>query len=252
MDNSSILISIITPVYNSERFLKKTIQYVQKQTYTNWEMIVVDDCSIDNSERIIRDIMEKDHRIKYIKLEKNSGAAIARNTAIEKAKGRFIAFLDSDDLWEYNKLETQLKFMLENNIAFSFTSYSFIDEDGKELNKVVRVPKKINYEELLKNTIIHCFTVMIDKDKVGDFRMPLVRKGQDFATWLSILKKGFYAYGINIHLGKYRIVNNSLSSNKLKALKRTWNIYRNVEKLSFIKSTYVFIFYCINAIRKRL
>jgi teichuronic acid biosynthesis glycosyltransferase TuaG len=245
-------VSVITPVYNSERFIAETITSVQNQTYTDWEMILVDDCSNDNSVKIIDEIAKKDSRIKYIKLNKNSGPAVARNTAIEDAKGRYIAFLDSDDLWESNKLEKQIKFMEENKIAFSFTSYRLIDEKGNDLNKVIRVPSRINYNELLKNTIIGCSTVVIDRDIVGDFKMPLVRAGQDIATWLSILRRGFEAYGINEPLAKYRKVAGSVSSNKIKALKRTWNVYKNIEKVPFPKIYYVYMWYIINAIKKRL
>ncbi len=245
-------ISIITPVYNGERFIEETIKSVQDQTYKDWEMILVDDCSMDASQEIIKKIAQKDGRIKYMKLKQNSGAAVARNTALENAKGRFIAFLDSDDVWEKNKLEKQLNFMLNHNIGFSFTSYALMNEEGIRLNKEVRVPKKIDYEGLLKNTIIGCLTVMIDKNSIGDFRMPLVRAGQDTATWLSILRKGHVAYGIDEILAKYRKVNGSISSNKIKALKRTWNTYRNIEKLPLSKCIYVFAGYTMNAIKKRM
>lgn len=246
------LVSIITPVYNAERFIEKTIKSVQAQTYTNWEMILVDDLSCDNSQTIIKRIQEKDSRIKYIKLKENSGAAVARNTAIEEAKGRYIAFLDSDDLWKSNKLEKQIDFMKSNNYGFTFTSYELISEDGTKLNKVVNVPDKINYDGLLKNTIIGCLSVIIDRKLVGDFRMPLIRKGQDTATWLKILKNYKYAYGINENLADYRLVQGSISSDKIGALKRTWNTYRNVENLGLIKSCYVFSCYIVNAVKKRM
>lgn len=246
------LVSIITPVYNAERFVEETIKSVQVQTYTNWEMILVDDLSEDNSEDTIKKIQKNDNRIKYIKLKENSGAAIARNTAIANAKGRYIAFLDSDDLWKSNKLEKQINFMKEHNYGFTFTSYELMSEEGSNLNKIVQVPKKINYDELLKNTIIGCLTVVIDRKLVGNFAMPLLRKGQDTATWLKILKNYEYAYGINENLANYRLVQGSISSNKIGALKRTWNIYRNVEQLSLIKSCYVLGCYVINAIKKRM
>lgn len=247
------LVSIITPVYNAERFVEETIKSVQSQTYANWEMILVDDLSDDNSEAIIKSMQEKDRRIKYIKLKENSGAAVARNTGIENSRGRYIAFLDSDDLWKCNKLEKQIDFMKVNNYGFTFTSYELMSEDGTRSNKIVKVPEKINYDGLLKNTIIGCLTVMIDRNIVGDFRMPLLRKGQDTATWLKILKTNCkYAYGMNENLANYRLVEGSISSNKIGALKRTWNTYRNVEKLSLIKSCYVFSFYVLNAIRKRI
>lgn len=246
-------VSIITPVYNSEKFIEESIKSVLSQTYTNWEMILVDDCSKDSSKSIISKYVEIDERIKYVKLDKNSGAAVARNTAIEMATGRFIAFLDSDDLWHKNKLEKQIEFMLENNIGFSFTSYETINELGENNGKVIRVPETpVNYEFLLKNTIIGCLTVIIDRKIIGDIRMPLLRTRQDFATWLSILKKGHKAYGFDEVLATYRIVSDSISSNKLKVARKNWDLYRNVENLSFFKSLYVFCGYTYNAVRKRI
>lgn len=246
------LVSIITPVYNAEMFLSDTIKSVQNQTYKNWEMLLVDDCSKDNSAQIIKEFQKYDDRIKYIKLEKNSGASVSRNTGIKNAKGRFIAFVDSDDIWKPEKLEVQVKYMLENNLGFTFTSYRYMKEDGELTNKVAKAPSKINYNGLLKNTIIGCSTVVIDTDIVEYFEMPLVRRGQDTATWLQILRKEKYAYGIDKDLVYYRLVGESLSSNKIIALKRTWNTYRNVEKLGLIKSSYVFCFYVFNAIKKRI
>ena len=246
------LVSIITPVYNAEMFLSDTIKSVQNQTYKNWEMLLVDDCSKDNSAQIIKEFQKYDDRIKYIKLEKNSGASVSRNTGIKNAKGRFIAFVDSDDIWKPEKLEVQVKYMLENNLGFTFTSYRYMKEDGELTNKVAKAPSKINYNGLLKNTIIGCSTVLIDKNIVEYFEMPLVRRGQDTATWLQILRKEKYAYGIDKDLVDYRLVGESLSSNKIIALKRTWNTYRNVEKLGLIKSSYVFCFYVFNAIKKRI
>lgn len=246
------LVSIITPVYNAERFIAETIKSVQMQTYDNWEMILVDDVSSDNSEKIIKEFQEKDKRIKYVKLKENSGAAVARNKGIEKSKGRYIAFLDSDDLWKFEKLQKQIQFMKENDYGFTFTSYELMKEDGTKLDKVVKVPNKIDYNGLLKNTIIGCLTVTIDREKIGDFRMPLIRKGQDTATWLLILKNHNYAYGLNEVLAEYRVVNGSISSNKIGALKRTWKIYREVEDLNLTKSCFVFSCYIINALKKRI
>jgi len=246
------LVSIITPVYNAEKFLSETIESIKEQTYKNWELLLVDDCSKDNSAKIIKEFKRSDDRIKYIKLEKNSGASISRNTGIKNAKGRFIAFVDSDDLWEPEKLEIQIKYMLNKKLGFTFTSYRYMKENGTKTNKVAKAPFKINYNGLLKNTIIGCSTVVIDRAIVGDFQMPLVRRGQDTATWLQILRKEKYAYGIQKDLVNYRLVGDSLSSNKIKALKRTWNTYRNVEKLNIFKCSYVFCFYIYNAIKKRI
>lgn len=246
------LVSIITPVYNAERFLSDTIKSVQNQTYKNLEILLIDDCSKDNSAQIIKEFQKYDNRIKYIKLKKNSGASVSRNEGIRNAKGRFIAFVDSDDIWKPEKLEIQIKYMLKENLGFTFTSYRYMKENGELTNKIAKAPSKINYNGLLKNTIIGCSTVVIDKDIVDYFEMPLVRRGQDTATWLQILRKEKYAYGIEQDLVNYRLVGESLSSNKIIALKRTWNTYRNVEKLGLLKSSYVFCFYVFNAIKKRI
>lgn len=200
------------------------------QTYTNWELLLVDDCSPDNSAEIIKKYMEKDTRIKYFKLEENSGAAIARNKALENAKGRFIAYLDADDLWRSTKLEKQLKFMLDNNYAFTCTDYEKLDEQGKSLNKIITMPKQINYNLFLRNTIIQTVAVMIDIEITGKslLVMPNIRRRQDAATWCQLLKNGYDCYGYPENLSYYRVVKNSLSSNKLKAVKMNWYWYRKI------------------------
>ncbi|EDT78822.1 glycosyltransferase [Clostridium perfringens] len=246
------LVSIITPVYNAERFLKETLDSVRNQSYQNWEMILVDDCSKDSSEKIIKEYISLDNRIKYIKLETNSGAAVSRNIAIKKSKGRYIAFLDSDDIWKENKLRKQISFMKKNNIGFSFSMYDVITESGEKINRVIKVPKVIDYKEYLKNTIIGCLTVVIDREICGDFEMVNIRKNQDMATWLQILKKGYKAYGIDECLATYRLVDGSISNNKLKAAKSVWKTYREVEKLNALISGYYFLGYSFNAIKKRV
>lgn len=246
------LVSIITPVYNAEQYIEETIRSVQNQSYKNWEMLLINDCSTDSSEKIIEKMSKLDSRIKYIKLEKNSGAAVTRNIGIEKAEGRYIAFLDSDDVWKETKLEKQIELLEQKKVGFCFTSYRYFLEDGSLTNKVARAPEKIDYNGLLKNTIIGCSTVIVDRNILGDFRMTNVRRGQDTATWLSLLKKVDYAYGIYDDLVLYRVVEGSLSHNKFKAIKRTWNTYRNVEKLSLPKAMYVFVFYAYNALKKRI
>lgn len=251
-NNNMDLVSIITPTYNSEKYIKETISSVLSQTYQNWEMIIVDDCSTDNTVRIIEEEMEKDSRIRFIQLQKNQGAAVARNTAINYANGRYIAFLDSDDLWEMNKLEVQVSFMNMNNIPFSYTSYKIINENGEETGKVVNVPEKIDYNQLLKNTIIGCLTVMLDINEFGRVQMPNMRTRQDTALWLSILKQGYSAYGIQQPLAKYRKKSGSISSNKLKMAKQNWKLYREIENLSLVKSIWCFLNYAYNGIKKNL
>ena len=251
---SNELVSIIIPVYNASIFLGETIKTIQEQTYNNWEAIFVDDCSSDSSIEIIKAEQEKDKRIKLIINETNSGAAITRNNGIDAAKGKYLCFLDADDIWEHNKLEKQIKFMKELDCAFAFTGYEFADDKGIPNGKKVYVPDKINYKQALRNTTIWTSTVMFNMGKLSknDIHMPNIKRGQDTATWWKVLKKVDYAYGLNEILSYYRRTNNSLSSNKLKALKRTWNLYRNVEKLNIFSSIYNFIWYCFNAIKRRV
>jgi len=248
----SNLVSIITPSYNSSKFIVECVNSVISQTFQNWEMIIVDDCSNDNSRDIISELTAKDERLKSIFLEENVGAAEARNVAIKQARGKYIAFLDSDDIWVANKLEKQIAFMNDNDIAFSFTSYQPISEDGKTKYSVIKAPDKMSYHSYLKNTIIGCLTVIIDKEKTGDFQMPNIRSSHDMALWLLIMKRGFSAYGLDKNLAYYRIVSTSNTSKKWKAAKEVWDVYRKVENLNIIYSTYCFIGYIFNAIKKRM
>ncbi len=252
MDN--IMISIITPLYNSSKFLKDTIDCVINQTYKNWELILVDDCSTDDSYEIAKEYRQKDNRIKVYRLKENSGAAQARNYALKKSKGRFVAYLDSDDLWKKNKLKIQLDYMIKHNYAFSCTDYEKIKENGNTLNKIVKIPKKVNYNLFLRNTIIQTVGVMVDTKKTGKaiLKMPNIRRRQDAATWCQILKQGYNCYEVPFNLSYYRVVSNSLSSNKLKAIKTNWYWYRKIEKLPLTKTIYCFIGYAINAVKKRL
>lgn len=242
------LVSVVTPTYNSERFINETIESVLNQTYTNWEMIIVDDASQDNTVNIIKKYMKQDNRIRLIQLKENCGSAIARNTAMDHAKGRYIAFLDSDDLWLPEKLSTQIHFMLENDIAFSYTQYRRITEKGQETNALSKVIPRVGYERLMKHCIIGCLTVMLDMEKIGPERMINIRTRQDYAYWLAIMKKGFDAYGMPIVLSHYRTVANSISSNKLKAAKKNWELYHHIEGHSFLKSIWYFTNYAINSI----
>lgn len=248
---SKKLVSIITPLYNSEKYIRDTIDSVLNQTYDNWEMIIVDDCSNDSSGDIVKNYVERDKRIKYIKLEKNMGVSNARNMAIRRSKGKFIAFLDSDDIWKFNKLEKQINFMMKNNLSITFTGYKMIDDNNNDLNKTIKVPKEIDYKELLKGNTIGCFTVVIDKEKLGIIEMTEI-KHEDYVTWLSILKRGYKAYGLNEVLGFYRKSNNSITTNKFNSAKWTWSVYRSVEKKSLLKSIYYFINYALRGFMKHI
>lgn len=246
-ETDEILISIITPVYNSENYLGENLRSVQSQTYQNWEHILVDDCSSDNSEAIIKSYQVKDSRIKYHRLEINSGAGVARNKAIDLSQGDYIAFLDSDDLWYPEKLGKQLNFMQKNDYHFTFTDYDIVDETGKKLSKYIKCKPNVTYNSALFKNPIGCLTVIYDVAFFGKQYMPTIRKRQDYALWLALLKKTT-GYGLNEILSSYRATKNSISSNKLDLLKYEWKIYREVEQLSFLKS----LFYMVSAIFLKL
>ena len=222
------------------------------QTYTNWEMLIVDDSSIDDTCLVIKELAKQEERIKYFFLDKNIGAAEARNVAIQQAKGKYIAFLDSNDLWQIKKLEKQISFMQTEDIVFSFTTYQPMSEDGSKLYSIIHAPKIVTYSSYLKNTIIGCLTVVIDREKAGYFEMPNTRSSHDMALWLLIMKRGFDAYGLDENLSRYRIVSASNSSSKWCAAKDVWKIYREVEKLSFLYSIWCFLNYAFNALVKRI
>lgn len=242
-------VAIIMPSYDSEKFIAESIESVLAQTYSNWELIIVDDCSPDDSNKIITKYVDNDYRIKLIKLQKNSGPAVARNMAIEAASGRYIAFLDSDDVWLPNKLEIQINFMRENDLAFTYSSYGLIGEDNERLGVFI-TKDKISYFDMLKTCSVGCLTAIYDTEKIGKQYMPLILKRQDYGLWLKILRLIGETRGILEPLATYRIRKNSVSSNKVKAAKYQWKIYREIEKLSFLKSLYYFAFYAYNGITK--
>lgn len=249
----SELVSIVVPVYQVEQFVAETIESVQKQSYQNWELILVDDCSTDRSCAIIERMSVEDSRICLIRQETNQGAAAARNCGIRQAKGRFLCFLDADDLWEPEKLSEELAFMQEKQAGFVFTGYEFADEYGKGLGKIVRVPEEITYSEALKNTTIFTSTVMFDRRKIKDedIFMPAIAS-EDTATWWHVLKIYGKAYGLDKNLVKYRRSANTLSSNKLEAIKRIWRLYRKQEKLNVFYSMYCMCFWAFRAVLRRV
>ena len=192
-------VSIITPSWNSEGYIKDTVQSVQNQTYKNWEMIIVDDCSTDRTVEIVENIAKTDSRVKILRQENNLGAGAARTRGMQSASGRFIAYLDADDIWKPEKLEKQVDFMIRNNYGFSCTSYEVIDNDGKSMNKYVHMLPKVDYIGFLTNNLLQTVGIMVDTDKVDKkyLVMPDIRRRQDAATWLQILKAGFVCYGID-------------------------------------------------------
>ncbi len=231
------LVSIITPSYNSSKFIENTIKSVFKQTYKEWEMIIIDDASSDNSNKIVKKYTQKDSRIRLITLKQNKGTAFARNVAIKEAKGRYIAFLDADDVWDLKKLEKQIKFMEDNNYQFTYSGYKLINEHNVNLRRTVNPPSKLSYIELLKTNHIGCLTVIYDSE-VGKINIPLIKISDDYGLWLDLLKKVNYAYCFPEALATYRLRKHSLSSNKLNLLKGNYKIFREYERLSLFKSLY--------------
>ncbi|MEH2952294.1 glycosyltransferase family 2 protein [Candidatus Merdisoma sp. JLR.KK011] len=244
------LVSIIMPTYNCASFIEETIESIQAQTYVRWELLIVDDCSTDNTKEIAAKYMKKDSRIKYQCLEINSGAAAARNVSMKLAKGEYIAFCDSDDLWMPDKLEKQLLFMKRTGKNFTCTAYEHMGEDGKNLNKIVRPKKKCDYNRLLLDCPVGNSTVMYNAENMGKFEVPNIRKRNDDALWLQMLKKEKYIWGMDEVLMRYRIRKNSISSNKLKVIKYHWILYRNIEHLSIARSMFHIGYWCVIKILK--
>lgn len=230
------LVSIIMPTYNCGKFIAETIKTVLEQTYTNWELVIVDDCSKDDTEQVVKSF--GDGRIRYYKLEQNSGAAVARTTAMQKAEGEYMAFLDSDDLWKKDKLEKQLKFMKDNKYNFTCTAYEQVDEQGNKLGKIIKTKKKAGYNRILLDCPVGNSTVMYNVSALGKFEVPNIRKRNDDALWLQMLKKEKYIYGMDEILMEYRIRTNSISSNKLDLIKYHWKLYREIEHLSVLRSVF--------------
>lgn len=249
------MVSIIVPVHNVKKYIAETVECVRRQTYGNWELLLVEDCSTDGTAQALDGYLDEvnDGRIKLTHMSENVGAAKARNFGLEQACGRYIAYLDSDDLWEPEKLERELAFMKEKQAAFAFTGYEFADESGKGIGRIVHVPETLNYRQALKNTTIFTTTVMFDTDKIQKdlLRMPEI-KSEDTALWWKVLRNGYIAYGLDENLVKYRRIGKSLSSNKLEAIRRIWYLYRNVEKLGLFQSAWNFCFWAMRAVARRV
>ena len=244
------LVSIIMPTYNCAKFIGRTIESAQAQTYKNWEMIIVDDKSKDNTEEIVAEYIKNDSRIKYHMLEVNSGAAVARTEAMKLAQGTYMAFLDSDDIWMPEKLEKQIAFMETNDYAFTCTAYEQIDEDDNLLGKKIKTIKKTSYNRLLLDCPVGNSTVMYNVEKMGKFEVPNIRKRNDDALWLQMLKKEKYIWGMPDVLMKYRIRQNSISRNKMQLIKYHWILYRDIEHLNIFRSAFHIGYWCLLKIFK--
>lgn len=249
---SNELVSIVTPTYNSSFYIGATIESILMQTYTNWELLITDDCSDDGTLDIVRKYMKRDPRIKLYCLPKNSGAGIARNNSIQKANGRFIAFCDSDDRWLPDKLEKQLSFMLQKECALTYTSYYLCAEDGDITGKMNCKPV-VGYKDFVKDNCIGCLSAIYDSKVLGKIFMPVIRKRQDWGLWLLIIQKCKYAYGLQEPLAIYRQRAGSVSANKFNLIKHNLRVYREVLHFSLLKSWTLFIFLFVpNYVGKKL
>lgn len=246
------LVSVIMPVYNAERFLEEALNSVLCQTYKNIELVLVDDCSTDKSSQIIVGMQKKYPQIQYYLQETNMGAGAARNKALELARGRYVAFLDSDDIWLPDKIERQLALMEETGSPFSYTAIEMIDEAANTVKTKRKLRQTCDYWYLLHNTIIATSSVVVDRAVLGDFRMSLRRGGQDYATWLMLLRNGAVAQGINEALVRYRLVSGSLSSNKFKSIRQVWEIQTRDEKIGKIPAAFHVMCFIWNALKKYL
>lgn len=221
------LVSVVTASYNCASFIGQTIESIQAQTYRNWELLITDDCSTDDSREVILRYAAQDQRIKLLTLSNNSGAGIARNNSIKEAKGRFIAFCDSDDRWTPNKLERQLQFMVDNDHALTYSSYDTCDENDY-INGFVRCLPKLTYARIIRDNGIGCLTAIYDASKIGKHYMPSIRKRQDWCLWIDIIKSHGPAYGLDEPLALYRIRSGSISRDKKAMLKYNFDVYNKV------------------------
>lgn len=252
-------VSVVIPVYKLEKYIMETLDCILAQTYTDWEIVLVDDNGGDRSADIIKEYAAEkgmEDRIRLIYQKDVYGAAAARNTGVNESLGRYVAYLDGDDVWLPEKLEHELAFMKEKDAAFVFTGYEFADENAVGMGKVVRVPETLNYKQALKNTTIFTSTVLFDTEKIPreKLQMPLI-KSEDTALWWRLLREGNIAYGLDENLVLYRRPGKngqSLSSNKLEAIKRVWALYRKAEGLNVFVSAYNFCFWAVRAVLRRV
>lgn len=247
-------ISIVMPVYNAEAYLEAAVQSVLGQTYEDWELLLTDDHSTDKSAAIAEELAGRDSRIRVLSQKEGiKGAANARNLGILQAQGRYLCFLDADDVWRPDKLEKELAFMKRKDAAFVFSGYEFGDENAVGTGKIVRVPERLNYREALSRTVIFTSTVLFDREKLPDglLKMPDV-PSEDTAMWWQILRAGNTAFGLNENLVIYRRPKKSLSSNKAAAIRRIWGLYRKQEGLSAVKSAWYFCFWAVRATLRRI
>jgi teichuronic acid biosynthesis glycosyltransferase TuaG len=241
-------VSVIIPVFNDEAFLRQAIDSVLAQTYRDLELIVVDDASTDGTPRIVEGYGEA---VRFCRLEKNEGVAVARNTGLSLATGRYVAFLDSDDCWLPTKIEKQVACLKNHPTGFCFTAYERMDSEGKHIKANLPFRQQVDYRLLLKNTLIATSTVLIDRNRLGDFRMPLMRSGQDYACWLQLLRGKETALGLEEVLVRYRVGRKSLSSNKWSSIEQVWSIQTKQEGIPMVQAAFNTLCFCLNALKKR-
>jgi teichuronic acid biosynthesis glycosyltransferase TuaG len=242
MSVSHELVSVITPAFKASRFVDDAIRSVVAQDYRHWEMFIVDDCSPDDTAERIEKWAQRDSRIRLIRQSKNGGPAAARNAALASSSGRYAAFLDSDDWWLPRKLSRQLEFMRTSAAAVSFTGFRRISEDGDQTGRFLQVPGRLTYRQLLGNTAIATSTVIVDRSVTGPLQMRHVYY-DDFVLWLSLLRRGYAAFGLNEDLMRYRVVGKSVSRNKARSAREVWKTYRQVEGLGVLRSAWYFASY---------
>lgn len=246
------LVSIIVPTYNACEYIQQTISSVLFQTYHNWELLIIDDCSSDNTISIVKEFAESDPRIRYFSTNQNTGSpSQPRNIGIEQAKGDYIAFLDSDDIWLPNKLEEQLAFMQEHGYDFVYSNYEKMSWDGKRGQRIVKVKESASYKDILKTNEVPCLTVLLKRSLLDDVRFKSV-PDEDCVCWLDILKKGYRAYNTGKVHAVYREAKQSRSSNKFKMFKERWYILREIEKVSFVPAVYYLTIYAFRGLAKYL
>lgn len=244
------LVSVVMPAYNSEEFVDDSIGSVVNQTFTDWELIVVDDCSQDSTvEKVLR-WTERDSRVRLLRNERNEGPGPSRNAAISHSEGRYLAFLDSDDSWRPEKLDKQLAHIRNTSAPLVFSAYALMNRQGRSLGRVVEAPEIVDYGNLLKNTVIGCLTVMLDREIVDEPRMPDLPSRQPLVLWLRVLRRYGPAHGLNEVLADYRVRRGSVSSNKFSGAKNVWRVYREYEGLGLMRSLYYFLGYAYNAMAR--
>jgi len=250
VENENLMVSVVIPAYNAEKYIEKTVRSVLKQTYTNFEVVIVDDCSTDGTFAIIQALAKEDARIKCYQNEKNSGVSITRNHAIERAKGNYVALLDADDLWMETKLEKQVKLAQETNAQIVYCSYAFVDENDKEILRPFIVPLTTNYEATLGKSVISCSTAMIERQLFETYKFEPDVYHEDYVLWLKMLKDNVKAVGDKDVLANYRLMEGTRSANKINSAIKRWQVYRKSMKMPFVKSAVAMIKYVINGLIK--